>query len=72
MIRCRTPVPGTTPGAVHAGYATALMSGLIQHVRTVSEEPACMPHCILFAQAEPRMETATFEAGTRFLRNAVT
>ena len=71
MIRCHTPVPGTTPGAVHAGYVTALMSRLVQYVRTFSEEPAYTPHCILVTQTESCVETATTEAGTSLLRSAV-
>ena len=70
MIRCRTPVPGTTPGAVHAGYGTALMSRLVQYVRTFSEEPAYTPHCTLVTQTEARIETATTNAGTSLLRSA--
>ena len=71
MIRCRTLVPGTTPGAVHAGYIIALKSRLIQHVRTFSEETAYTPHCTLVTQTEPPVETATTEAGTSLLRSAV-
>ena len=71
MIRCGTPVPGTTPGAIHAGYVTALTSRLVQYVRTFSEEPAYTPHCILVTQTESRVETATTEAGTSLLRSAV-
>lgn len=71
MIRYHPPVPGISPGAVHAGCVTALVSRSLQLISTFFEEPAYTPHCTLVTQTEPRVETATTEADTTLLRNAV-